>query len=291
MPRVHERTFRIRHYECDAYGHVNNANYLRYMQETAFDASAAAGYDLARYAALGTHWIVRETEIDYLSPLRYGDSVRVKTWVEDFRRVRSRRAYELYNAASGDLAARATTDWVYLETATGRPASVPPDMVPAFLPDGAPPPARPRQPFPPAPPPPPGVFTMRRQVHWQDIDPAGHVNNAQYLVYISDCAFEVARAYGWPAQRSLDAGFAIIVRRHRIQYLQPARLDDELDIATWLFNARPASVMRAFTITRTRDQALLSQAQVRYAWLDLHTARPIRIPPNLMDTFARNLTS
>jgi acyl-CoA thioester hydrolase len=291
MPRVHERTFRIRHYECDAYGHVNNTNYLRYMQETAFDASAAAGFDLARYAALGTHWLVRETEIEYLSPLRYGDSVRVKTWVADIRRVRSRRAYELYNAATGELAARASTDWVYVDNATGQPTRVPSEMVAGFFPEGAPPPAPPRERFPPVPPPPPGVFTMRRQALWQDIDAAGHVNNAQYLVYVSDCAFEVARAYGWPAQRSLEAGFAIVVRHHRVEYRQPALLDDELDIATWLFNPRRATVMRAFTITRVRDQALLAQAQVRYAWLSLQTGLPIRIPPELMTAFAANLSA
>ena len=49
MQHIHERTFRVRYYECDAYGHVNHANYLRYMQETAFDASAAVGYEIARY--------------------------------------------------------------------------------------------------------------------------------------------------------------------------------------------------------------------------------------------------
>src|SRR5512143_835096 len=112
MPLTNTTTFRVRYVECDAYGHVNNANYLRYMQETAFDASAAAGYDLARYATLGTHWLVRQTDVEFLAPLRYGDSVTVKTWVEDFRRVRSRRAYELRRAETGEVVARAITDWV-----------------------------------------------------------------------------------------------------------------------------------------------------------------------------------
>ena len=60
MPLTHTRTFRVRYYECDAHGHLNNANYLRYMQETAFDASEAAGYDLARYEAMERLWLVRE---------------------------------------------------------------------------------------------------------------------------------------------------------------------------------------------------------------------------------------
>ena len=37
MPLTHVRSFRVRHYECDAFGHLNNTNYVRYMQETAFD--------------------------------------------------------------------------------------------------------------------------------------------------------------------------------------------------------------------------------------------------------------
>ncbi len=102
MPLVHKRTFRVRNYECDGYGHVNNANYVRYMQEAALDASAAVGYDEARYNELGHIWLIRETNIEYLRPLRFGDSVEVTTWVGDFRRVRSRRFYELRSTATGD---------------------------------------------------------------------------------------------------------------------------------------------------------------------------------------------
>ncbi len=73
MTLTHERTFRVRHYECDSYGHVNHANYLRYMQETAFDASASAGYDVERYHEINRTWLVRESDITYLVPLSYGD--------------------------------------------------------------------------------------------------------------------------------------------------------------------------------------------------------------------------
>ena len=33
MALVLARTFRIRHYECDAYGHLNNTAYLRYLDD------------------------------------------------------------------------------------------------------------------------------------------------------------------------------------------------------------------------------------------------------------------
>jgi len=183
MPLLHVRAFRVRHYECDASGHVHHANYLNYMQEAAFDASAAAGYDLARYEELGRHWLVRETDIEVLHPLCYGDSVQVKTWVADFRRVRSRRAYEFRLVESGGLVVRAQTDWVFMEGATWRPAPIPREMMAAFFPGGLPEPAPPRPRFPSAPPPPPGVFRLRRRVEWRDIDAAQHVNNAVYLTW------------------------------------------------------------------------------------------------------------
>jgi acyl-CoA thioester hydrolase len=288
MPLVYERTFRVRHYECDAYGHVNNANYLRYMQEAAFDAAAAAGYDLARHAALGTSWLVRDTSIEYFSPLKYGESVVVRTWVADIRRVRSRRIYELRRAGTDERVARAATDWVYVSQATGQPVSVPAEMIGAFFPEGAPPPAEPRAP-PLAPPPPPaGVFTVRRPVLWQDMDSAGHVNNARYVAYISDCGFQVAGAYGWPVSRMLAEGFGILVRRLHLHYRLPAVLDDELEIATWAYNARRVTAERAYTIRRVRDDAVIMEAHGLYAWVDLATGQPTRIPAHFLEAFQGN---
>jgi len=289
MPLTQMRTFRVRHYECDAYGHVNQANYLRYMQEAAFDASAAAGYDMDRYKAMGQHWLVRETDIEYLRPLRYGDSVQVKTWVADLRRIRSLRAYELRLAGSSELVARAHTDWVFLDSATLRPAPIPPEMMAAFFPEGLPDPAPPRPRFPSAPTPPPGVFQVRRRVEWRDIDPAQHVNNATYLAYLEDCGVQVAAAHGWPMARMQAEGFASVVRRHRIEYQQPAVLDDELELATWLSDVKRATAVRHYTVTRVSDGALLARARTLWVWVDLETGRPIRVPGAFLADFAPNI--
>jgi acyl-CoA thioester hydrolase len=280
MPLTQVRTFRVRHYECDAHGRVNQANYLRYMQEAAFDASAAAGYDVARYQAMGQTWIIRETEIDYLRPLCYGDSVHVKTWVTDFRRVRSRRAYEFRLLGSGELVARASTDWAFLDSRTGRPAPIPPAMKAAFFPEGAPEPAPPRERFPSSPPQPAGVFRQRRRVEWRDLDQAGHVNNAVYLAYVEDCGIQMVAAHGWPLARMAAEGFAIVARQQRIGYRLPGVVDDELEVATWMsdVDAEGASAVRHSAVARTGDGALLVRARTIHMWIDLHTGRPMRLP-------------
>ncbi len=290
-PIYHERPFRIRHYECDAYGHVNHANYLRYMQEAAFDASAAVGYDFERYQQMGRLWLVRETDITYLRPLRYGDTVIVRTWVEDFRRVRSRRAYELRVASSDEIVATATTDWVFLERETLRPTRVPAEMAAAFIPDAdeeSEQVSR-REPFPQAPHPPPGTFYLRRPVEWRDVDPVGHLNNASYLAYIEECNTQVAAAHGWPMGRMIEHGFSIVARRYRIEYLEPAVMGDELEISTYISGVKRVTAVRHNTIKRVADGKLLARAHVLWAWIDLQTGRPRRILPEFMADFAPNI--
>lgn len=290
MPLTHERTFRVRHYECGVHGHVANVNYLRYMQETAFDASAAAGYDMARYEAMGCHWLVRETDVEYLRPLRYGDTVEIKTWVADFRRVRSRRAYELRIAATGELAAQGMTDWAYLDTATVRPTPIPEEMMAAFFPDGPPDSTPPRSRFPSAAPVPREVFRQRRRVEWRDLDPGQHVNNAVYVAYIEDCALQQAATYGWPPERMQADGFAIVARRHQLEYQQPAILDDDVDVTTWASNMKHTTALRHFVLTRVSDGAPVARARTLWAWVDAESGRPVRIPRTFLADFAPNIS-
>jgi acyl-CoA thioester hydrolase len=286
----HEFSFPIRYDDCDPYGHVNHAAYLRFMLEAAFAASAAIGYPVNRYRDMGRLWFVRDTEIDYLAPLQYGDSVAVHTWVLDFRRVRSRRAYELRRLADHTVVARAVTDWVFLDRQQQRPASVPAGMVAAFLPDGPDPEVAPRAPFPEAPDPPPGIYRQERRVSWSDLDPAGHVNNARYLNYLEDCAIADARSRGWPVARMLEeSGFAIVARRYRIEYHEPAHLDEMLEVATWISDVRRASAVRHYTVHRETGGTLLARARALWAWIDPASGRPVRIPEGFLRDFADNI--
>ncbi len=289
-PAVLERRFRVRFTECDAYGHVNHANYLRYMQEAAFDASAAVGYDVDSYERMGRLWLARETDITYLRPLVYGDTVIVRTYVADFRRVRSRRLYEMRVADTDEPVATASTEWVFLDTASQRPVSIPQEMVTAFY-DGEAPVAERAEPFPEAPPPPPGTFRIQQRVEWRDIDRAKHVNNASYLAYIEECNTQVSIAHGWPLDRMLDMHLGIVARRYRIEYRQPALMGDELEIATYVSDAKRATAVRHYTIHRRRDNALLVRAHVLWVWIDLATGRPRRIPDEFRESFRDNIAA
>lgn len=287
MSYIHVQPFDVRHYECDANGQVNHANYLRYTQEAAFGASAAVGFDAARYDALKLQWLAYETDIEYIKPLRYGDSFEVHTWVQDFRRVRSLRRYDIFRA--GELVARGQTDWVLIDMERVAPASIPDVIIDGYSRDGMnPPPLPQRAALPPPPPAPDGVYTMRRRVEWRDIDPAGHVNNAVYLTYVADCAFRALRHFGWPLPDLLAQGIMPVARRHFIEYKAMALLDDEIEITTWMTGVRRAYAMRYFLLRRVSDGKILSRVRTQWVWKNIETGRAARIPAEFMTAFAPN---
>ncbi len=294
---IFKQSFRVRSYECDFYGHVNNANYLRYMQQAATDASAAVGWDEARYQSIGRLWLIRETDIEYLIPLRHGDTVEITTWAADFRRVRSTRYYELRNG-KGEMVARAKTDWVYINLATGQPASVPPEMIADFAPPDLASPgdvtqtlpvATERKKFPAAPPPPPGIYTQNRLVEWRDVDQARHVNNATYLNYMEEAGFGATRHFGWSMARMTAENFGIVARRMQIEYRLQAVLAEELSISTYLSETRRSTTVRHYIITRSTDGALIAQARGLFVFINPETGKIARLPLQIMDDFATHI--
>jgi acyl-CoA thioester hydrolase len=288
MSIVHSSHFVVREYECDAYGHLNQANYARYMQESALAASAAVGYSRARYEALNRLWLARRTEIEYLQPLYYDDTVTIKTWVADFRQVRSLRRYEFFR--EGVLVARAATDWVYLVRDSGMLISPSEELIAAYNGDDTLI-SLPRETFPAPPPAPVGAFTLRKRVEWRDIDSLHHLNNAAYFNYLEDCAREVSRQLGWPSNRLLAAKIAMVIRRQLIDYKLPVPLDDEVDISTWLYDVRRFSAMRYYKLTRVSDGAMIAQAQAQWVSVNTETGKPIRVPEQMLADFAPNIVS
>lgn len=290
MALKHTRTFRARYYECDAYGHLNNSNYLRYMQETAFDASAAAGYGLERYRQMGTVWLIRESEVEFLEPIRYGDTVEVTSWVADFQRVRSRRAYEFRREGEPQVLARGFTDWVYLDDETVKPAAIPDELKRAFFPNGGPNEIPKRERFPEIPPLPKNPYRMRRRAAWNEVDPRVHVNNAAYMVYVEDAGVGVSESFGWPMRRFEQEGRGWFASHIRIQHLSETVFGEELEVMTYLSDVRRASLVRNYLIERVGDRELAARARVRYAYADIESGRPRRIPDELLKDFADNIS-
>ena len=65
---------KVRDYECDMQGVVNNANYQHYLEHARHEYLQKIGLDFARLTNEGIILVVKRIEIDYHFPLRSGDS-------------------------------------------------------------------------------------------------------------------------------------------------------------------------------------------------------------------------
>ena len=115
--------------DIDEQEHVNNAVYLRWIQDVATAHWKSLAPDDAQ-KRIG--WVVLRHEIDYKSPANLGDEIVLRTWVgrasrlkferltEARRKVCSERSQKIDN----QLLAQARTLWVPIDRDTGKPTRV-----------------------------------------------------------------------------------------------------------------------------------------------------------------------
>jgi acyl-CoA thioester hydrolase len=125
-------------------------------------------------------------------------------------------------------------------------------------------------------------FSWLTRVYWEDTDAGGVVYHAGYLRFMERARTEWMRARGVDQQRLRDeTGIGFVVRDMQIDFLAPARLDDELLVDVVVERLRAASMAFVQTI-QLPDGKLLIQARVRVACVDIHGMRPQPIPEDLI---------
>ncbi len=123
---------RVRHYEMDAQGHVNNAVYQHYLEQVAIEHSEALGFGPVRYRELGGTFVMRRITIDYLRPAFAGENLALTTWLGEMRGPKAMRHYEIRKAEAPELLVTAEALWVWVDLFTMRPKAIPAELVETF---------------------------------------------------------------------------------------------------------------------------------------------------------------
>jgi acyl-CoA thioester hydrolase len=247
MSKIFTRTFRVHWGELDASGTVSPANYLRYLMETAWDWGDAVGLGVNDSQTLDLFWVIRETEIRFLRPLRHNDVFDFTIWLVNWQRVRGTRCFELTLKENGDVIAQGTQQVVCMDSKTGRPVSLPEDVIDRFRLEN--PRAFPFERFPKISP----IETshqMQRQVELMDLDVYEHVNNAVYLNYAEEAAAQAFSAQGWFPAKLAEADLFLTTRRVHIQYLSLAAWGETLNISTHLLDVKETGGSRYVCMAR-----------------------------------------
>ena len=73
MQYIYELTFKVRDYECDLQGIVNNANYQHYTEHTRHEFLRSHGVSFADLHERGIDAVVASMQLRFKKPLRSGD--------------------------------------------------------------------------------------------------------------------------------------------------------------------------------------------------------------------------
>ena len=116
--------------DIDELGHVNNAVWVRWIQDMATSHWQAVAPPEHQAAYV---WVVTRHEIDYLRAVGPGETVTGRTWIEEAPKgARFDRQLE-FVGEDGKVRVRATSTWAILDKASGRPLRVPPEVAAPFL--------------------------------------------------------------------------------------------------------------------------------------------------------------
>lgn len=111
--RLHEVSVEldVPFHDIDMVRVVWHGHYYKYMELARSGFMRARKLDIPDLIALGFGLLIIESGCRYVSPLRYGDRLRVSAWLKDFSH-RIHLGYEIVNLTSGRRAARGHTKLV-----------------------------------------------------------------------------------------------------------------------------------------------------------------------------------
>jgi acyl-CoA thioester hydrolase len=131
---------------------------------------------------------------------------------------------------------------------------------------------------------------MSLRIYFEDTDSGGIVYYANYLKFAERGRTEFLRDLGIESRTLMDTlGVGLVVRRCNIDYLQPARLDDDVTVETQLQKLGGAS-LHLHQMVRRGDEDLVSM-QIKLACIHLASGRPAALPGSLTTALAKQINA
>lgn len=120
---IAENEIEVRYAETDQMGVVYHANYFIWMELGRTKLINDLGFYYADMEADGILSPVMDIQASYKTPVRYGDKVKVKTWIEKYDGLRVIYGYEIVNEKN-EVAATGHSSHVCVKKETFRPISI-----------------------------------------------------------------------------------------------------------------------------------------------------------------------
>ncbi|TSA48357.1 MAG: tol-pal system-associated acyl-CoA thioesterase [Nitrosomonadales bacterium] len=121
------------------------------------------------------------------------------------------------------------------------------------------------------------TFSWPIRIYYESTDAGGVVYHAEYLKFFERARTECLRSLGFE-QRELREreGVVFVVRSMQIKYVQPARFDEMLEVASKLVEVGRCRLVFEQKLLRGSD--ILTDATVEVVSVDSTSFKPVAIP-------------
>jgi len=108
---IYELTLKVRDYECDLQGIVNNANYQHYLEHTRHEFLSSIGVSFAELHTQGVDPVVARINIAFKTPLTSGDEFISKLYLRK-EGIRYIFYQDIYRKRDNKIVIKATVETV-----------------------------------------------------------------------------------------------------------------------------------------------------------------------------------
>jgi len=130
-----------------------------------------------------------------------------------------------------------------------------------------------------------GVHVFPVRVYYEDTDAGGVVYYANYLKFAERARTDLLRNLGIEQSRlAAEEGVVFVVRRCAADFLQPARLDDGLEVHTGVVDIKVAAVNFIQSVRRDGDELVRMDVQIA-CMKSTVPGRPVRVPARIRTAF------
>jgi acyl-CoA thioester hydrolase len=127
---------------------------------------------------------------------------------------------------------------------------------------------------------------VQEYVRWSDVDVSGIIRWGTYVRFVEMAETELFRAAGFPYATLWDRLDIWLPRvQFHLDYRNPARLDELLDIEIWVGRTGRSSIRLEFAVRKPSGE-LAAEGYLVIVSIDRRNARPVDVPKPLLDALA-----
>lgn len=121
-----ETELQVRPDDIDMNQHVHGSRYFDYVLAARYDQMARCyRMSMEEFQKAGFGWYARTAHIEYKRPLRLGDTMIVRTWIDEMGRDSVRVQFEIIRKETGKLASDGFFYYTLIDSKTGRAQPIP----------------------------------------------------------------------------------------------------------------------------------------------------------------------